>query len=52
MDSTFKDAWLDEDLRKVLEGYHKQFRSGDVVEAEVLREYEKLIEGVLEKLVG
>jgi GTPase Era involved in 16S rRNA processing len=52
MDSTFKDAWLDEDLRKLLEGYHKQFRSGDVVEAEVLREYEKLIEGVLEKLVG
>jgi hypothetical protein len=51
MDSSFKDSWLDEDLRKQLEGYHKQFRSGDTVEVEVLVEYEKLIEGVLEKLL-
>jgi len=51
MDSSFKDSWLDEDLRKQLEGYHRQFRSGDTVESEVLVEYEKLIEGVLEKLL-
>lgn len=52
MDGTFKDKWLDEDLRKSLEKYHKIFRSGDEVSVEVLGEYEKLIEGVLEKLIG
>ena len=52
MDSSFKEQWLDEDLRKSLEKYHKIFRSGDVVEAEVLKEYEVLVKGVLEKLIG
>ena len=51
MDSSFRDKWLNEDLRKSLEKYHKIFRSGDVVEAEVLREYEVLVMGVLEGLI-
>ena len=51
MDSSFKDKWLDEDLRKSLEKYHKMFRSGDVVEAEILKEYEVLVKGVLERLI-
>ncbi|HHE05969.1 MAG TPA: DUF3482 domain-containing protein, partial [Epsilonproteobacteria bacterium] len=52
MDAGFKEKWLDEDLRKSLEKYHKLFRSGKEVEAEVLKEYEGLVQGVLEKLVG
>jgi GTPase Era involved in 16S rRNA processing len=52
MDAAFKEKWLDEELRKSLEKYHKLFRSGKEVEAEVLKEYEGLVQGVLEKLVG
>ncbi len=52
MDAGFKEKWLDEDLRKSLEKYHKLFRSGKEVEAEVLKEYEGLVQEVLEKLVG
>ncbi len=52
MDSSFKDKWLDEETRKTLEGYHKRFRSGDVVEAEVLAEYEEVVMGILEGLIG
>lgn len=51
MDSTFKDKWLDADLRKSLEKYHKDFRSGKEVSAEVLKEYEVLLMNVLEKLI-
>ncbi|MBA1421025.1 MAG: GTPase and DUF3482 domain-containing protein [Epsilonproteobacteria bacterium] len=51
MDSTFKDKWLNEDLRKSLEKYHKMFRSGDEVSVEDLEAYKNLIEGVLEKLI-
>jgi GTPase Era involved in 16S rRNA processing len=51
MDSSFKQRWLDEDLRKSLEKYHKIFRSGDVVETEILKEYEVLINGILKKLI-
>ena len=50
MDSSFRDKWLDEETRKTLEGYHKRFRSGDVVEAEVLTAYEEVVIGVLERL--
>ena len=52
MDSTFKDKWLDDDLRKSLEKHHKMFRSGDEVSAEDLEAYKNLIEGVLERLIG
>lgn len=51
MDSSFKDKWLDEGLRKSLEKYHKIFRSGDEVSVETLTEYEGLVKGVLEKLI-
>ena len=51
MDSSFKERWLEEDLRKSLEKYHKIFRSGDDVSTEDFEAYEKLLFGVLEKLV-
>ena len=51
MDSTFKEKWLNDDLRKSLEKYHKKFRSGDELEADELSEYEFLLRGILEKLV-
>ncbi|WP_296823682.1 DUF3482 domain-containing protein [Sulfurovum sp.] len=52
MDSSFKERWLDESLRKSLENYHKKFRSGKELEAEVLNEYGKLIQKILEGLIG
>ena len=52
MDSTFKEKWLDESLRKSLEKYHKVFRSGDDVSVESLEEYEGIIKEVLLKLIG
>ena len=51
MDNTFKEKWLNEDLRKSLEKYHKMFRSGDEVSVEDLEAYRDLIEGVLERLI-
>ena len=51
MDSTFKDKWLSEELRKSLEGYHKKFRSEESIDAEVLKEYEILIKNVLKHLI-
>jgi GTPase Era involved in 16S rRNA processing len=50
MDSSFKDKWLDDTLRKSLEKYHKIFRSTDSIEAKVLEEYTQLLEGALEGL--
>ena len=52
MDATFKEKWLDDDLRKSLEKYHKIFRSGKEVEVEVLKEYEVLVEKALLGLMG
>lgn len=52
MDSSFRERWLDDKLRKSLEKYHKIFRSGDEVSVESLEEYESLIKGVLERLTG
>ena len=51
MDSTFKDKWLDDDLKKSLEKYHKLFRSGKEVDAEALKAYEALIKETLKKLI-
>jgi len=50
MDSTFKEKWLHDDLRKSLEKYHKKFRSGKEVAVEDLVEYEVLIKEVLKHL--
>ena len=52
MDSTFKDKWLDEDLRKSLEGYHKKFRSENALQTELLEEYAELIKEILIKLTN
>jgi len=51
MDSTFKEKWLNDDLRKSLEKYHKKFRSGKELGAEDLHAYESLIMNTLEKLL-
>ena len=51
MDSTFKEKWLNDDLRKSLEHYHKKFRSGKEIEAEDLNAYELLILNTLKKLL-
>ncbi len=50
MDHDFKEKWLSDSVRKVLEKYHKKFRSGKEVELKLLREYEDIIETVLKKL--
>lgn len=52
MDATFKEKWLDDDLKKSLESHHKKFRSGKTLEAEALKEYESLIKTTLEKLTS
>jgi len=51
MDARFKEKWLDDDLRKSLEKYHKVFRSGKEIDVEVLKEYEVLIQGILNRLI-
>jgi GTPase Era involved in 16S rRNA processing len=53
MDSTFKEKWLNDDLRKSLEKYHKKFRAGKEkeIEAKELAEYEALIQKVLDVLI-
>ncbi len=51
MDETFKDRWLDDDLRAKLETYHKIFRSGEEPDAETFKEYEGLIYRSLEMLL-
>jgi GTPase Era involved in 16S rRNA processing len=52
MDSTFKEKWFNDDLRKSLEKYHKKFRSGKELEIEELAEYEVLISKVLTRLIN
>ncbi len=51
MDSSFKEKWLDDGLRKSLEGCHKKFRSGNALQTEVLEEYRQLIKTILIKLI-
>ena len=51
MDSTFKEKWLDDSLRKSLESCHKKFRSGNEIQKEVLEEYVVLIKTILIKLI-
>ena len=52
IDSTFKDKWLNDDVRKSLEGYHKKFRSDKEVSSEALGEYEVLLQDILKRLIG
>jgi len=51
MESSFKEEWLDDSLRKSLEKYHKIFRSGKTLKAEDMKAYENLILDVLKKLI-
>lgn len=51
MDSTFKEKWLNEALRKSLEQQHNAFRSGKEIEPKELAKYEVLIREVLNHLV-
>lgn len=51
MDSTFKEKWLDDTLRRSLEKYHKKFRSAKTLDAKILSEYEALISGILHKMI-
>jgi len=52
VDSKFKENWLNDNLRKALEKYHKKFRSAKELDAEELAEYERLILKILQTLVG
>jgi len=49
-DSVFKDKWLDDGLRVSLEKYHKIFRSGKVVDRDILKEYQAVIYKILVKI--
>jgi hypothetical protein len=51
MDSKFKEKWLDDELRRSLESYHKKFRSGKAIDDQALLAYEGLIRTVLHKLI-
>ena len=51
MNETFKERWFDESLRDALEKYHRQFRSGETLKEEELKEYESSILRSLEKLL-
>jgi len=51
MDSKFKEKWLTDEVRKSLESYHKKFRSGKSLDAEILAKYEAVIQKVLEQLI-
>lgn len=51
MQSSFKEKWLDDSLKKELEKYHKKFRSGKAVDAEEMKVYDTLIYGTLQKLL-
>jgi len=52
MDQTFKEKWLDDETRKVLEKFHTLFRSGKTVDEEKLSEYEALILKILRRLIN
>jgi GTPase Era involved in 16S rRNA processing len=48
--STFKDKWLEEEVRVSLEKYHKLFRSEKVTDIEILEEYKAVILSILIKI--
>jgi len=52
MDHTFKERWLNEETRKVLERFHSRFRSGRAVDDETLSEYEALVEKRLRRVLN
>ena len=52
IDSTFKDEWLNERIKKSLEKHHKVFRAKKEVELETLEAYSAVILEVLRELIG
>jgi len=52
MNSEFRNLWLDDDIKKRLEGYHKKFRSNNDISTEDIKEYEVMVKGILEKLIA
>ena len=52
MGQEFKDKWLNDELRKELEKYHKIFRTSKKVDSKIVEEYEELIFSVLDKIVN
>jgi GTPase Era involved in 16S rRNA processing len=51
MGKEFKDKWLNDELRKELEKYHKIFRTSQKIDSKIVKEYEELITTILEKLI-
>jgi GTPase Era involved in 16S rRNA processing len=51
MDEGFKSRWLDESVRRKLEGFHKIFRLGRTLPEEKQKAYERLILEQLQKLL-
>ena len=52
MQGSFKEKWLSDEVKKSLEAYHQKFRAGKELEADLLKEYEMLVKGILEKLIA
>ena len=50
MDSSFKEEWLDDKMRKELEKQHKNFRNQEEAEAKSIEAYENLILEALQRL--
>ncbi len=51
MGKSFTERWMDESIRKSLEKFHSEFRRGNEVKAEELKEYEMLIKSILKRLI-
>jgi hypothetical protein len=51
MNSTFKEKWLTDEVKKSLEEFHKKFRSGNEVEAKELKSYTAMILHILKQLI-
>jgi len=45
--SAFKEKWLEDNIRVSLEKYHKIFRSGKVIDMDILEEYQALLLDIL-----
>jgi len=52
MDESFKAQWLDDNLKKSLEKYHKKFRTEKSLEAEELKSYAILIKRVVKQFIN
>ena len=52
IESGFKEAWLNDERKKLLEGYHQKFRSEDESSLEELNAYQKEVLEILKELIG